>query len=371
MSSPIWRPDQPYNDLPLLPPSVELETRRVLKACISARAALAELSQAVKLSPNQNILISTLPVLEAQASSEIENIVTTADKLFQALPNDTSADAATREALRYREALLSGFANITKRPLGTSTAVAVVGRIRDVNVGIRNEEDVRIINHRTGQPIFTPPRGEKRLRDLLANWEAFMHDEGDSLDPLVKLAVGHYQFEAIHPFTDGNGRTGRVLNTLYLIEAGLLTAPVLYLSRYINQTRANYYRLLLEVTSDQAWERWVLYMVNGIEQTSNWTLAKIEAIRSLMEATRQHFRDARPQIYRQELLDLIFEWPYIRIANVVNSGLVERQTASRYLKELALIGVLEEVPIGREKLFIHTRLLRLLTVEGNEFAPFS
>lgn len=134
---------------------------------------------------------------------------------------------------------------------------------------------------------------------------------------------------------------------------------------------SNYYRLLLEVTSDQAWERWVLYMVNGIEQTSNWTLAKIEAIRSLMEATRQHFRDARPQIYRQELLDLIFEWPYIRIANVVNSGLVERQTASRYLKELALIGVLEEVPIGREKLFIHTRLLRLLTVEGNEFAPFS
>lgn len=282
----------------------------------------------------------------------------------------TASDPATREALRYREALLAGFSDITTRPLGTSTAVTIASRIRDVRVSIRNLEDSRIVNDRTRETIYTPPRGERLLRDLLANWERFLHSE-TSLDPLVRLAVGHYQFEAIHPFTDGNGRTGRVLNSLYLIETGLLSAPVLYLSRYINRTRSDYYRLLLEVTSAGAWEAWILYMLEGIGETAGWTLGKIEAIRNLMEAARQQFRDQRPRIYRQELLDLIFEWPYIRIANVVNSGLAERQTASRYLNELTQIDILEERPMGREKLFLNTRLLRLLTAESNDFEPLS
>lgn len=371
MNTPGWDPEQPFNALPHLPPATNLETVTVLKACISSRSALAELSQAVKLIPNQHVLITTLPVLEAQASSEIENIVTTADSLFKALPTGTTSDPAAREALRYREALLAGFADITKRPLGTSTAVTIASRIRDVRVNIRNLEDIRIVNHRSRETIYTPPRGEKLLRDLLANWEHFLHDATTSLDPLVRLAVGHYQFEAIHPFADGNGRTGRVLNSLYLIETELLSAPVLNLSRYINRTRSDYYRLLLEVTAEGAWEDWILYMLEGIGETAIWTLKKIDAIRKLMDAARQHFRDKRPSIYRQELLDLIFEWPYIRIANVVNSGIAERQTASRYLKELTQIGILEERPVGREKLFLNTRLLQLLTAESNDFEPFA
>lgn len=371
MTRPPWDPEQPFQDLRLLPPGFELETKEVLKACITARAALAELSQAVRLIPNQNILISTLPLLEAQASSEIENIVTTADKLFRSLPNSSAADPYTREALRYREALLAGFVDLAHRPLGTRTAETIASRIRDVTMRVRNQEEVSIVNHRTGQTIYTPPRGEQLLRDLLRNWEQFMHEGTDELDPLVKMAVAHYQFEAIHPFTDGNGRTGRILNTLYLIEQGLLSAPVLYLSRYINQRRSEYYRLLLAVTTEAAWESWVLYMVDAVAETASWTLAKIAAVRTLMETVRDHFRHELPQIFRQDLLDLIFEWPYIRIANIVDQGLAVRQTASRYLQELTRIGVLQEVRSGREKLFVNTRLLELLTSESNNFKPFT
>lgn len=365
-----WHPELPFNSLPLLPPAATLETTAVLKDCIGARSALAALSQAVRLIPNQNILISTLPLLEAQASSEIENIVTTADKLFKAAPGDANADPATREALRYRQALIAGFMEITERPIGTGTAVAIARRIRNTDVNVRNQEQIHIVNHITGATVYTPPRGERLLRDLLENWETFLHS-ADSLDPLVKLAVSHYQFEAIHPFTDGNGRTGRVLNSLYLIEAGLLTAPVLYLSRYIIRTKSDYYQLLQSVTAEQAWEDWLRYMIRGIEDTANWTLAKIEAMRRLMEVTRTHFREQSQQMFRQELVDLIFEWPYIRISNVVESGLFERQTASRYLKRLAEIGILQEIPSGREKLFVNTRLMQLLTAESNDFAPFS
>ena len=365
-----WRPDQPYDDLPLLPPKVEIETKAVLKACITARAALAELSQAVQMIPNQGVLISTLPLLEAKASSEIENVVTTADKLFQALQNDSTADPATREALRYREALLAGFRELANRPLGTGTAETVATRIKGHQMSVRTQGDIKLINETSGAVIYTPPQGEKILRNLLSDWERFMHSDQHDFDPLVRLAVGHYQFEAIHPFNDGNGRTGRVINSLYLIEAKLLSLPVLYLSHYILANRSEYYRLLEGVTEHGAWESWVLYMVKGIEETAHWTLAKISAVRELMEATRAHVRSRLPKMYRNELIDLVFEWPYVRISNVVESRLAERQTASRYLREMAGIGVLREMAVGREKLFVNTRLMRLLTSEKNDFDAF-
>jgi Fic family protein len=208
------------------------------------------------------------------------------------------------------------------------------------------------------------------LRNLLANWERFLHYETD-LDPLVRMAVGHYQFEAIHPFVDGNGRTGRVINTLFLIQEGLLNLPILYLSRYIIAQRADYYRLLLEVTTQQAWEPWLLFMLSAVEETARWTTAKIAAIRTLSEHTTQFVRDRLPKTYSRELVDVIFEQPYCRISNVVDKKVAQRQAASRHLKDLVTIGVLEEVQVGKEKLFIHPKLMQLLSRDSNEFKRYA
>jgi Fic family protein len=365
---PNWRPDRPYNQLPPLPPPVELETRAILKRCIPARAALAELKRGAELIPNQAMLINTLPLLEAHASSEIENIVTTTDKLFQFRQDSEHADPATKEALRYSHALLEGFSALATHPLSTRTAEEVCTRIKGVEMRVRRVPGTALARD-TGEIVYTPPEGEDLLRTLLANWERFLHETQD-VDPLVRLAVGHYQFEAIHPFTDGNGRTGRVLNSLYLIHENLLTLPILYLSRYIIEFKAEYYRLLQAVTCEHVWEEWILFILQGIETTAEWTMAKIEAIRQLAQHTAEYVRHARPKIYSRELVDLIFELPYCRIQNVVDAKLVERQAAARYLKQLAEAGVLEELPVGREKLFIHPKLMKLLTRESNKFTPY-
>jgi Fic family protein len=370
-AQPEWRPDLPYNQLPLLPPAEELETRAVLKQCIAARAALAELKQAAELIPNQTMLINTIPLLEAKDSSEIENIVTTTDQLFQfAQGSEGYADAATKEALRYRTALYQGFHSLTKRPLCTATAVEVCRTIKAVRIDIRRTPGTQLINDRNGEIIYTPPEGEAHLRDLLANWERFLHNETE-LDPLIRMAVGHYQFEAIHPFIDGNGRTGRVLNILFLIQAELLTLPILYLSRHIIAHKADYYRLLLDTTRTQDWEPWLLFMLQAVEQTARWTTAKIAAIRSLAEHTAGHVRERLPKIYSRELVDVIFEQPYCRIGNLVDKQVAQRQAASRYLKELAAIGVLRETQVGKEKIFIHPKLVQLLIRDGNAFVPYS
>lgn len=369
LTSCVWRPDQPYNELPKLPPTAELETRAILKACIPARAALGELKQAAELLPNQAVLINTLPLLESQASSEIENIVTTTDRLFRNQQDSEHADPATKEALRHSQALLEGFRSLAHRPLTTRTAEAVCTRIKGVEMRVRRVPGTALARE-TGDIVYTPPEGEDLLRTLLANWEKFLHNHAE-LDPLIRMAVGHYQFEAIHPFTDGNGRTGRVLNSLFLIHEGLLTLPILYLSRYIIASKSDYYRLLLEVTSKERWEEWVLFLVRGIEETALWTRAKIEAIRSLWEQTSNHVRDRLPKIYSHELVSLIFGLPYCRIQNVIDAGIAKRQSASKYLKELVGIGVLEELPVGREKLFLHPKLLNLLIREENDFQPYS
>jgi Fic family protein len=366
----MWEPDQPFDDLPHLPPVGEIESKSVLRRCISARAALAELKQAAVLIPNQSMLINTLPLLEAQASSEIENIVTTTDRLFQHLGTEgRSADPATKEALRYRHALMESFAGL-KRPISTHTAEAICSRIRGVEMQVRRVPGTRLANEATGEVIYTPPEGENTLRELLANWERFLHSQ-PTLDPLVRMAVGHYQFEAIHPFTDGNGRTGRVLNSLFLVQTDLLTLPVLYLSRHIIASKSDYYRLLLAVTRDQAWEPWLLYMIGAVEETARWTTAKIAAIRRLAEHTRNYVHGARPKIYSHELIDVIFAQPYCRISNLGEAGIAKRQTASSYLKELAALGVLQERKVGREKLFVHPRLMTLLTTDGSDVIPYT
>jgi len=364
-----WRPDQPYNDLPLLPPAAELETRTVLKQCIAARAALAELKQAAELIPNQGVLINALPLLEAQASSEIENIVTTTDRLFQFQSANEYADPATREALRYSSALLEGFQTLKQYPLNIRTAEQVCTRIKGMDMQVRRVPGTALANQATGEVIYTPPAGEDLLRTKLANWERYLH-EAREIDPLIRMAVGHYQFEAIHPFTDGNGRTGRVLNSLFLIQEDLLTLPILYLSRYIIKNKTEYYRLLLDVTRDQAWEPWIIFLLHGIEDTAHWTTAKIAAIRTLSGFTIDYVKQKAPKIYSRELVDLIFDLPYCRIQNLVEKNIAGRQAASRYLKQLADIGVLEERTIGREKLFIHPKLMYLLTRDDNAVTPY-
>lgn len=364
-----WQPDRPFNDLPRLPAAEVLETRAVLKACIPARAALAALNQAAALMPNPAMLVNTLPMLEARDSSEIENIVTTADRLFQhAGGAEAQADPATKEALRYRGALTWGAASLRERPLSTATAVEVCQQIKGVDLDVRRTPGTQLVNDRSGEVVYTPPQGESVLRGLLADWERFLHEATD-VDPLVRMAAAHYQFEAIHPFVDGNGRTGRVLNLLFLLQAGLLDLPILYLSRAILRRKADYYRLLREVTQtggQAGWEPWLLFMLQGVEETALWTTAKIGAIRALADHTAQHVRERAPKIYSRELVDVVFEQPYCRIANLVERGIAQRQAASRYLHALAELGVLTPTEVGKEKLFVHPGLLRLLGSETHE-----
>ncbi|MDA1371522.1 MAG: Fic family protein [Proteobacteria bacterium] len=364
-----WHPEKPYNALPLLPPKAELETRPVLKQCINARAALAELKQSALRIPNQAVLMNNLPLLEARDSSEIENIVTTTDRLFQFAHSDAGADPATREVLRYRSALYKGWEQTKKRPLNTNLAESLCSVIKDLPMRVRKVPGTKLGNQKTGKTICTPPDGEKRLRDLLTNRERMQHEQ-EELDPLVRMAVAHYQFGAIHPFTDGNGRTGRLLNILYLVQQGLIDLPILYLSRYINAHRNAYYDGLIAVTRDEAWESWLLFMLNAVTDTATWTNGKIAAIHQLAEHTAQHVRTTLPKIYTRELVDMIFEQPYCRIDNLVSAGIAKRQTASEYLKRLTEIGVLKEQKASRELLFIHPKLITLLTRDNNKFSPY-
>ena len=315
-----FRANRPYNDLPALPPRNDVETKTVLKACIAARAALAELRVSGQLIPNQSVLINSIPLLEAQASSEIENIVTTTDKLFRfAKEAGNQADPATKEALRYRTALNEGFQSLQDRPVSTSTAVAVCRTIKGVNLDIRSTPGTALMNETTGTVIYTPPEGQELLRTKLANWERYIH-EAEEIDPLIRLAVMHYQFEAIHPFTDGNGRTGRILNLLYLVDKGLLDIPVLYLSRYIIGNKRAYYDRLLAVTADSAWEDWIIFMLEAVRDTAQWSTARIRAIRDLLDQTAERIRRDLPKIYSRELAEVIFVNPYCRIGDLVEAG---------------------------------------------------
>ncbi len=358
-------PTRPFNTLPDLPPHGDIESRTILKKCIEARAALAGLKQAGDLIPNQNVLINTIPLREAQSSSQIENIVTTTDRLFEfAATESKSMDPDTKEAFRYRTALFQGYRDAHRHPLTTNTAVRICRMIKGVEMDIRDTPGIALKNNATKEIIYTPPEGQTFLRDKLGNWEHFLHNNKD-IDPLIRMAIAHYQFEAIHPFTDGNGRTGRILNILYLIGEGLLNIPVLYLSRHIIEHKDDYYRLLLEVTTEQNWEEWILYMLSAVEETANWTTNKIRAIRKLMEMANTFVHNAAPKIYRQELVELTFTQPYCRISDIVDADIAERATASKYLKQLSTIGLLTPVKLGRDRLYINFRFLALLLDDEN------
>ena len=368
----VFDPKFPYNDLPLLPPPIDLiETKDILKKCISARVALAELKQAAELIPNSAVLVNALPLLEARASSEIENIATTTDKLFEfADIAEEKADAATKEALRYRTALYEGTKMVQRGMLTTDMAIQIVSTIKDVELDLRSEPGTTLKNRLSGEVIYTPPVGQKLLQEMLDNWADFMHRSTD-IDPLVRMAVQHYQFEAIHPFADGNGRTGRIINILFLVQHGLLDSPILYLSRYIISNKAAYYRLLKQVTHEQDWESWINFILDGVEETCVWTTDKIKAIRELMEHTAKFVSKSLPKIYSWELVELLFKQPYCRIGNIVDAEIAKRQTASVYLKQLCDIGVLKEIKSGRENIFVHPKYIELLTGEENVWVYYS
>ena len=297
--------------------------------------------------------------------------MTTNDALFRAASLDLeNTDPATKEAISYFRAITSGFESLQRRPVSTSTAVAVCSTIKNGELDVRRIPGTTLKNSQTGEILYTPPEGEQNIRNLMSNWETFINDE-KGLDPIVRMAIQHYQFEASHPFSDGNGRTGRVLNVLCLVQDGLLDQPILHLSRHILQTKGEYYRLLTRVTTDHDWQAWVIYMLDAVENTAKWTNGKVRAIVALMDAASAHIRRHQPKIYSRELVELIFELPYCRIGNLVERGVARRQTASQYLSALAEIGVLNELKFGRDKLFINWKYSDLLGSDDHAFEPYT
>ena len=347
--------NQPYNDLPLLPPAMELETKAVLKQAIAANRVLANLRGLAAQIPNQGVLINSIVLQEARLSSEIENIVTTNDELYRADADaDGKTDPHTKEVLRYRQALNFGFRQLKERPLSTNLFIDIVRTIKQVDLGVRRVPNTALKNA-LNEVVYTPPVGEAVIREKLANLEQFIHAQ-DGLDPLVKMAVMHYQFEAIHPFEDGNGRTGRILNLLYLVEQGLLDIPVLFLSRYIIANKPGYYEGLRGVTERQDWESWILYMLRAVESTAQQTFDQVTRIRLLMEQVREQVQQQAPGIYSKDLIEAIFQHPYTKIQFLVDANIAKRQTASSYLQTLAGLGVLRSIKQGREMYYINDAL---------------
>ena len=355
-------PNRPFNKLPLLPPQAETETQPVLRKAIAAGRALAELKGLGGTIPNQEILINSIILQEAKASSEIENVVTTNDELFKAISASSQAfDPATKEVLRYREALWEGFTELSKRgSLATNLYIKIYQTIKKTRAGIRNTPGTALANG-AGRIIYTPPEGEQVIRKKLKNLEDYIHSN-DRTDPLIKLAISHYQFESIHPFTDGNGRTGRILNILYLVQQGLLDLPVLYLSGYIIQHKTSYYRRLRAVTEKGEWEPWLMYMLDAVEQTALQTRDRIIEIKALVQETLELAKERLPaRVYSKELVELLFLYPYTKGSFIVEAGIAKRQTAAEYLKELEKAGILQSHRTGKEMLYLNVKLFELLS----------
>lgn len=354
-------PNQPYNDLPLLPPAVELENNvAILKKAIAANKALAELKGAVKSIPNQGILVNSIVLQEAKLSSEIENIFTTNDELFRAAADEKLAtNPHAKEVLLYRQALWHGFNSLKKKPLATNLFVEIAEIIKGKSIGIRKVPGTKIANS-NGEAIYTPPEGEMVIRDKLGNLEKFIHAK-DDIDPLIKLAALQYQFEAIHPFVDGNGRTGRIINILFLVEKGLLDAPILFLSHYILRTKSSYYTGLRGVTEKEAWVDWVLYMLEGVETTALETQQRVSNILISMDKAKKLIKSQAPKIYRNDLVEAIFEHPYCKIRFLEDASIAKRQTAATYLQTLESIGLLRNIKKGREQYYINEELVKILS----------
>jgi Fic family protein len=343
-----------------LPLEPTIETKKILKKTIQANRALAKLNGVARIIPNQNILINSLVLQEAKDSSEIENIVTTHDELFRAGLDINSVGNEAKEVQHYREALLKGFALVQEHGLLLKRDIVEIQKILEQNdAGVRRQSGTVLRNMATGEVVFEPPQDYETIERLLGNLERYIN-EPNELDPLVNMAIIHYQFESIHPFYDGNGRSGRIVNILYLILKELLDIPILYLSSYIIQHKADYYRLLQEVRTKDNWEEWILYMLDGVEQTSLATIELIGGIDELMRETKATIKRELPKIYSKDLVEILFMHPYTKIEFLVNGLGVTRKTASKYLNELEKIGILKSIQIKNSKFFINEELFYIL-----------
>lgn len=351
--------------IPQLPPQgVDFDHQGIFKALVSAHRSLAELKGYAKSIPNQSILINTLTLQEAKASSEVESYITTQDELFQAdLHIAEWISPAAKEVARYREALARGFALMQEKQglLTNSMIIELFQMLKNTQESFRTQGGTVIKNERTGEIVFVPPQEAREIVRHMESLEQFINDSSLSdLDPLIKMALIHHQFESIHPFSDGNGRIGRILCVLYLTQSQLLEIPILYLSRYINQNKSDYYRLLQAVRDEGAWTQWIEYMLHAIEQTAQSTIKLVDCMRILMSNAKHIMREQLPRIYSQDLLNNLFQHPYTRIEFVEKDLGVTRQTAANYLRQLVGVGLLQESSKGKHIYFINTALVNLL-----------
>ncbi len=361
-------------DIPVLPLPYDLETKEVLKELANANRKLAELKGVAQTIPNEDILISSLTLQEAKDSSEVENIVTTQDELYKAgLQIKTQiANAATKEVLRYRESISSGFNLVRKNKLLTLNIIKnIQENLVDNNVGFRRTSGTFLQNDRK-EIVYTPPQDKTEIENSMKNLEEFINDESMSnLDPLIKMAIIHHQFESIHPFYDGNGRTGRIINILYLVITGLIDLPILYLSRYITHNKSEYYRLIQAIRdrntdNSKEWEAWIIFMLRGVEKTSSDTISLIHGISQLMDQDKQILRPIFKQSYKHELLNNLFFHPYTKIEYIEKDMMVQRKTATKYLDMIVETGILKKMKIGRENYYINTALAELFMNVNNE-----
>ncbi len=347
------------NNLKKLPVSINIETKQILKKSIKANKSLARLNGIAETIPNQNIIINSLVLQEAKDSSEIENIITTHDELYISTVSKQNLTQATKEVNFYAEALLKGFSLVKENNLLLIKQIIKIQSIlENNNAGIRKQAGT-VLKDNYGKTVYTPPQSEEKIRDLLSNLEKYINEE-DEVDPLIKMAIIHYQFESIHPFYDGNGRTGRILNILYLVLNNLLEIPILYLSRFLINHKSDYYRLLREVGENEKWEEWILYMLEAVEVTSNQTIELIKSINILMQETQQVIQKKANAIYSKDLLEILFIHPYTKIDFLIDSLKITRKTASKYLNILVEIGVVEIVKIKNSNFYINIQLFDLL-----------
>ncbi len=349
-----------------LPPSKDIETKKVLRQTAQSHRYLAELKGISKTIPNQSILINTLPLLEAKDSSAIENIITTHDELYKEdLFGDFINNANAKEVRDYSQALKAGFEKIKKRGcLTNNQIIEIQSHIEKNNAGFRKLSGTELKNQQTGETVYTPPQTHDDIIRLMSNLERYINDDNICpIDHLIKMAVIHYQFESIHPFYDGNGRTGRIINVLYLVLKGLLDIPVLYLSRYIIQTKSQYYNLLQDVRENENWEDWIIYLLQGVEKTAIETITIITKIRELMQDYKICIRK-QYKFYSQDLLNNLFCHPYTKIEFIERDLRVSRQTASKYLEELAAGGFLKKEKMGNYNFYINQPLFNIFLKKG-------
>lgn len=348
--------------IPLLPPDTDIETKPVLKQLAAAHRYLALLNGRCATIPNENILINTLSLQEAKESSAIENIITTHDELYKAgLLESFVNDAAAKEVTRYAYALREGFQDVRKSKLIANKQILQIQKILEQNeAGYRRNAGTVLKNERTNEIVYTPPQDYPTIEKLMDNLIAFMNDEEMSdVDPLIKMAIIHHRFETIHPFYDGNGRTGRIINILYLVKEDLLSLPILYLSRYIIQYKADYYRLLQQVRIDGQWEPWLLYILKALEETAKQTLHLIDGIKNLMQDYKKRIRSQFPNLYTQDLLNNLFKHPYTKIEFLQQDLAINRKTAANYLNKLSEAGFLVKTKIGKSNFYMNMPLYQL------------